>query len=1194
MRSGRPALTTDDNPAAHLRPPRSTYDAVNERHADIDASTDDAPAGLAYWRSLEEHAGSPEVRASLAKEFPGYDPEQLLSMGRRKFMQLAGASMALAGLTLQGCRRWPKEQILPYNARPEGWMPGVPERFASMVERGGYARGVFVTSFDGRPIGLDGNPLDPTVGDPQRFLALQAAWVAAEKNPDASNGGAIHAHNRMTAFSGKADNAAQASCLEMYDPDRSRTVARVQRSGGRENVEETPFVGEPSTFDAFLATQPFEGRVAVLSSPQSGPTAADMKRRFEAAHGDGSWHVWEPLNRDNELEGLAMAFDRDVRLVNDAAKADIIACFDDDFLAEGPGFISHAAGWAKNRRSADHGLQGGTQGKGTMNRLYAAAPSPTCTLASADVTVQATPACVSYALQELAHRLGVAGVDAPAADLLAPESLPFLDSLVKDLKSVGAGHSLITVGRAQPAEAHALCAAINHKLGNLGATVRVLEPAEPETRCLASLQALVAKLNAGEIDTLLILDANPVFDAPADLHFAEALAKVKTVARLGLYVDETSAAADWHLPRAHALESWGDGRAWDGTLLLQQPLLEPLFGGRTPIELAALAAGDPAVGSPGNLGHQLVRRTWVDVVGAPGYDVQTQAFGGSLSGMEAEKTWRSFVHDGLVTDSSFPEASVGTPKTADLPAAPEGDFHLVFARGSIDDGRYANSGWLQELPEPLTKVTWDNPVRLSVFDARRLGLENGDTVRVSGGSGEPVELPVYVMPGQAHGVAVVNVGQGRTVCGHIGTDVGTNVYPLRTCDSMSYAAVKIENTGENRALATTTTHHLIDPFAAEGQHGRGVIEDYALTKRAGKLHKSGYLIKEASLATYLANPRFASDGAHTDIRLQLFDPPSVTDDPEQPYVQPNPNGPDTFNVPHAWGMSIDMSTCTGCNACVVACQAENNIPVVGRDQVLMSREMHWIRIDSYFKGDPEGTTSDEFGVVNMPLACVQCENAPCEQVCPVAATVHDTEGLNAMIYNRCIGTRYCSNNCPYKVRRFNYFDYHSKLDSNFFRSKSVGVAIQNKPWLNFPDTQQRDVIDQVRRMLFNPDVTVRMRGVMEKCTYCTQRISRTKIAIKADWAKRKTAGENPEDADRLVQDGEIRTACQNACPTDAIVFGNLNDPDSHVSILQQQNPRSFALLSELNHRARTEYLAKISNPVKGSGAKAAAHTDDHG
>ena len=1154
---------------------------MNDTNSANDAPAD-APAGLAYWRSLEEHAGSPEVRASLAKEFPGYDPDSLLSMGRRKFMQLAGASMALAGLSLQGCRRWPVEQILPYNARPDGTVPGIPERFASMVERGGYARGVFVTSFDGRPIGLDGNPMDPTVGDPETFKALQEAWIEAEQAPEAAPGGAIHALNRLNAFTGKADNAAQASCLEMYDPDRARTVVSIDRS---ETAEDAASINAAaSSFEEFLAAEPFSGRVAVLAEPASGPTTAAVKARFEEKHGAGSWHTWTPLNRDNETRGLKEAFGADVRLVSAPAGVDVIACFDDDFLAEGPGYLQNAAGWAAGRRSADRGLQKGVGGESSMNRLYAVAPSPTCTLASADVTVQVRPSAVPAMLASLLARLG-------GGATVESEGDAFLAKLTKELKAAGPGHSLVTVGPGQPPEAHALCAAINVKLGNLGKSVRVLELPAPEPVQLDSLRSLVAKLDAGEVDTLLILDGNPVFDAPADFNLAAALQKAGTVVRLGLYVDETSAAADWHLPRAHALESWGDGRAWDGTILLQQPLIEPLFGGRTPIEVAAMAAGDEL-----SAGYDLVRRAWAEagVVDAPGYDGNSRTFGGPLSGLEAEKAWRGYVHDGLVPGSAFP-ASSATPGGSVPPvkraSVPADGFELVFASGSIGDGRYANSGWLQELPEPLTKVTWDNPVRISLADAKRLAVENGDRVTVTVTGRGAIDLPVFVMPGQAPGVAVVNVGQGRRICGNVGTGVGTDVYPLRGSEALHAAPATLTDAGGSTELATTTTHHLISPFAAEGNHGHGAIEDYALQKRAGKLHKSGYSIKEATLAAYLAEPGFASAGAHTDVRLQLFNPPSVTEDDQRPYVQPNPDGPDTFNVPHAWGMTIDMSTCTGCNACVVACQAENNIPVVGRDQVLMSREMHWIRIDTYFKGDPEGTDSDTFGTVNMPLACVQCENAPCEQVCPVAATVHDTEGLNTMVYNRCIGTRYCSNNCPYKVRRFNYFDYHSKLDDSFFRSKELGVAIQNKPWLAFPDTQQRDVVDQVRRMLYNPDVTVRMRGVMEKCTYCTQRISRTKIAIKADWAKRKTEGHTPSDEDRLVQDGEIRTACQNACPTDAIVFGDLNDPDSHVSVLQQHNPRSYSLLAELNTRPRTQYLAKISNPVGGYAKE--DHGSDH-
>ena len=442
------------------------------------------------------------------------------------------------------------------------------------------------------------------------------------------------------------------------------------------------------------------------------------------------------------------------------------------------------------------------------------------------------------------------------------------------------------------------------------------------------------------------------------------------------------------------------------------------------------------------------------------------------------------------------------------------------------------------------------------------------------------------MPGQAKGTIVLRVGGGRTVSGNIGTDIGHNVYPIRNASGMGFATGKVAKAKRGfTKLATTTDHQLIDPerlgddgkFWTDG--GKLTTEYKAIKKRAGYLGEGGYLIREATLAEYLNNRTFAARERHADIRLQLFDAPSVTNDPDQPFVRPNPEGPDAFNVPHAWGMTVDMSTCISCNACVIACQSENNIPVVGKEQVLQSREMNWLRIDTYFKGKPDATSSEKIQAVHMPVACVQCENAPCEQVCPVAATVHDTEGINTMVYNRCIGTRYCSNNCPYKVRRFNYFDYHSKMDDNFFRSAQVGVEVQNKPWLAFPDMQQGEVIDQIRRMMFNPDVTMRMRGVMEKCTYCTQRIARAKINNKADWARRKTLGEQPSDEDRLVTDGEVRTACQSACPTEAISFGNLNDPEAQVSQLQQKNPRAYRLLEELNTRPRTLYLAKVSNPA---------------
>ncbi|MEM8783736.1 MAG: TAT-variant-translocated molybdopterin oxidoreductase [Planctomycetota bacterium] len=1148
-------------------------------------------SGSAYWRSLNEYAGSPEARAALTREFPSYDPDELLAMGRRKFMQLAGASMALAGLTLTGCRRWPKEQVLPYNARPDGTMPGVPETFASMVQRGGYARGTFVTSFDGRPIKVDGNPLDPTVGDPE------TARILAET----AKSGDVHAQNKLNAFVGVADARAQAMTLEMYDPDRSRSVMTIPAVTRDPEGDLTKVQPEFSSWDDFVAAGVFQANVAVLAEPMSGLAAATAKVLFGEKFGHDHWHTWSPLNRDCEIEGSKLAFGRALRAQYDVSKAKVIAAFDCDFLHEHPSAIANARGWAKNRKSADNADP-------TMNRMYAAGVAFTPTLASADEHVQVRPSKIAVMLDHLANKLGVPGVSS-ASDLNG-QTL-FIEKLAKDLKSAK-GESIVVAGASQPAEVHALVWAINDYLGNLGSTIITTEDPAGGALQTESIAALAEKLHAGEVDTLLVLGGNPVYDAPAALNFADAIRKAKTVVRLGLYFDETSAAADWHLPEAHPLESWGDGQAWNGTLLLQQPLIEPMFGGKSAIEVVALATGDAKT-----TGFDLVRRSWSSIVGtiATGQlvatsraDGETGIFDGPLTGLEAEKTWRKFVHDGMHAGSHLPKVSAkpapAKPASGSIHAADAESFEAVFVPGPAYDGRHANNGWLQELPQPFTKVCWDTPAHLAVADCKTMGLQNGDHVAVTVAAGGDaadvrVELPVYVNPGQAPGTVVLPLGGGRPVTGNVGTGVGHDVYPLRLHGEAS-AIVKIDKVRGYTELATTTDHHLIDPERLD-TGGTGAVENWALQKRAGKFGKEGYIIKEATLAEYIQNRNFANDDAHLDVRLQLFQTPSVTNPGDPDFVQPNPDGPDAFNVPHAWGMAVDLASCIGCNACVVACTAENNIPVVGKDQVLKSREMHWLRVDHYLKGDPEATSSDELYAVQMPVSCVHCENAPCEQVCPVAATVHDTEGLNTMVYNRCIGTRYCANNCPYKVRRFNYFDYHSKLDSDFFRSKNVGVEVQNKPWLAFPDMQQGDVIDQVRRMMFNPDVTVRMRGVMEKCTYCTQRITRTKIVAKADWARRKTLAEqagkpmaeHPTDEDRLLQDGEIRTACQTACPTDCISFGNLNDPAARVSIEQQRNPRSYRLLEELNHRARTEYLAKLTNPVKPRKAKKdGAYGDD--
>ena len=1153
-----------------------------------------AGPGEQYWRSVNEYSQSPELAEKLSREFPEYDPDALLTGTRRSFLKVAAASMAFAGLALQGCRRWPKEEVLPYNARPDGSMPGVPETFASMVQRGGFARSLFVTSFDGRPIGVDGNPMDAQVGDPDTFRRLLE---------EADAPGAHQQHrNRANSFVGVADLYAQAMCLEMYDPDRARSVLRVTRNTDLDAAG-AAVVTERAAFDDFIADAPFAGRVAVLAEPGSGPAYEAARDRFVQRHGAGSWVTYEPFHQDNVRLGAEMAFGRPVRAVYDAEQADVMALFDSSFLHDHPQYISNSRGWARNRRSMDGLDADGNPTGRAMSRVYAAGPVMSPTLVSSDVHIQVRPSAVPTLITALASRLGVPGVADPGP---LNGKTDFIERLARDLRAAPAGRSLVEVGAGQPAAVHALVHAINDHLGNLGTTVTLVDdPVAREETGIAGLRGLTARMAAGEVDTLLVLGGNPVFNAPADVPFAAALANVNKVAHLGLYFNETSAASNWLLPMAHTFEAWGDGRGWDGTLMVQQPLIEPLYGGRSAIELAAMAAGHPVT-----QGYHLVREAWTAVVGGGAYDPATATWGGAVEGLGAEKTWRRFVHDGLVPDSAFTPVGVGAtaPDAAALAAAsakPAADaVELCFQAGPAYDGRYANSGWLQELPDNLTKTTWETPALVSVADATRLGLRNGDYVHITLPDAEGVDrkltakLPVYVTPGQPVGCIGIKLGGGRRVGGRIATGTAHDAFPLYTTAGSGARGVVVAKAGGSTPLAVTSEHHLIDPGQIEND-GRSAVLNSAVQKRTGKLKKkgadgvykkqdntSGYLVKQTTYDDFLKNPTFATDGAHGDVRLQLFNPPSVNtsfnDVEDRPdYIRPNPEGPSAFNIPHAWGMTIDLSTCTGCNNCVIACQSENNIPVVGKDQVLMSREMHWIRIDSYFKGDPTATSSDKLQTVNMPVACVQCENAPCEQVCPVAATVHDTEGLNTMVYNRCIGTRYCSNNCPYKVRRFNYFDYHSKLETVMFRTEGGGGGVLNLPWLDWPDQQQLDTIDPVRRMLFNPDVTVRMRGVMEKCTYCSQRITRTKITAKADWARRKTAGLPTDDYPYLL-DGEVRTACQTACPTGAITFGNLNDPASEVSIQQQKNTRSYRLLEELNARPRTQHMALVRNPGKGS------------
>lgn len=1044
-------------------------------------------AGQQYWRSLGEYAQSEHVQELLKDEFAGYDPKEIMSMSRRRFFQLMGAGMALAGIGLTGCRRWPEEKLAPFADRPQDRIPGKTQKFATMCERNGFVVPARATAFDGRPIKLAGNA------------------------------------NHPMSPHGSSDAYLQAETLALYDPYRTNWVKRQSsRSGKLERVGTTPqdgWKGFANWCKDHFANTTSGQRIAVLHEPTNSPTFASLKARLEKQLPGVQFYTWSPVNRDNVIAGAALASDdgQAARWHYDLTKAKRIVSLSSDFLNDRPDSLKLASQWGQNRKSCD---------AGDMSRMYAVESSFTLTGSVAEHRLAIPDSMIPAVAATMAQMLGL-----PANRMQYPlpeNARAFVSAMVEDLQQ-HAGESVVFAGPGMSPQVHALCLEINAALQGSAANdiqFATVEPQAKQPLQSEQIATLTKRLNAGEIDQLLVLGGNPVYDAPADLNFADAITQAETVIHLTVQANETSQKATWLLPQAHFLECWGDGRAYDGTLSIQQPLILPLFDGKSPVEVLSMLAGQR-----NKAGYDLVRETFQNETLLPGNTT-------------FEKAWRTALHDGLVKESAY--ARIDSPKLANgqargisAPQAPTGgeSFEIVFqVDPCLLDGRYAGNGWLQETPQPMTKITWDNAALMNVKDAEQLGVETGNHVRIII-DGQSVELPVYRMPGQARGSIAIQLGYGRTAGSPVGIDVGKNVYPLRRTAGMDHAIGKVEKAGGTYELACTIEHHLIDGTAPPSPATESAA--WALKKRLGKPGKSGYIVKENSLEDYKKNPNFVHEDDHGNLSLQLF-----------------PQEEEFREGPHAWGMTVDMTACIGCNGCVTACQAENNIPVVGRDQVIMSREMHWLRIDRYFKGDP----ADSPEVVHMPVACVHCENAPCEQVCPVAATVHDTEGLNTMVYNRCIGTRYCSNNCPYKVRRFNYFDYHSKPTPN-----SV-----SKPWLGIPDQQQQTQISDLKRMVFNPDVTVRMRGVMEKCTYCVQRIADAKSEARI------RAADDPLD-DGLVHDGDVVTACQEACPTQAITFGDLNDTKSNVS-QKQKLPRAYSLLAELNTRPRTMHLAKIYNP----------------
>jgi len=980
--------------------------------------------GREYWRSLEDLAATPEFKDLLEREFPqqaiGWSEDEDKVEGRRNFLKLMGASLALGGLA--ACTRQPSEFIMPYVRQPEELIPGRPLFFASAHTLNGVATGVLVESHEGRPTKVEGNPQHP-------------------------------------AALGACDSYSQASVLQLYDPDRSQTATF--------QGEVRPWADFFEQLRKSLADQVAKkgGGVRILTETLTSPTIADQIKKIQTAYPSAKWHQWEPAGPHNARAGAMQAFGQAANTYYDVSKANVIVALDSDFLASGTAYLRYARQFASRRR-----VRGGET---AMNRLYAVEPMPTATGSKADHRLPLRAGDVEEFAWALATALGAA--NGPKSGENA-DIYKWIGPIARDLQA-NPGASLVIAGEYQPAIVHALAHVMNAKLQNDGKTVFYTDAVEVNpTDQLASLQDLVKDLDAGAVDVLLILGGNPVFNAPVELGMGDRIRKAKLRVHLSLFEDETSAVCQWHLPEAHYLETWGDARAFDGTITIQQPLIEPLYGGRSVLQVLNMMADNPLA-----VPYDLVKGYWAS----------------QHKGTDFEAWWRRAVHDGVIADSALPAKTLAVRSDAiTAPAGPRrlnGSLEVIFRPDpTIYDGRFANNGWLQELPKPITKVTWDNAAIMSPATATRLGVPMVNTLDYDNSGVPMVELtyqgrtlraPVLVQPGHANGAVTLHLGYGRTKSGRVGTGVGFNAYGLRTARGLWHdVGLEAKHASGSYLLATTQNNHLLD------------------TRR--------HVYRHADIAEYKKNPEVTNEGAETP-------PPELTIYPGYNY-----DG-------YAWGMAIDLTSCTGCSACVVACQAENNIAVVGKDQVRRSRDMHWLRVDTYYTGDPNNP-----GLYNQPVPCMQCENAPCELVCPVQATTHSAEGLNDMVYNRCVGTRYCSNNCPYKVRRFNFYLFQD------FETPSL-------------------------KLMRNPDVSVRSRGVMEKCTYCVQRINEAKI--------------DSERQGRKVKDGEILTACQQTCPTDAIVFGDINDPNSRVAKLKTEK-LNYGMLAEINTRPRTTYLASLRNP----------------
>ena len=1009
----------------------------------------DADAGRVYWRSMEQLSGSAEYQQLLEREFPTDNPDQAPTdaVSRRRFLGLVAASVAMASTT--ACRK-PFRKILPYNKRPEDMVPGMPQYYATALELGGYGTGALVRSSDGRPTKVEGNELHP---------------------------GSV----------GGANSYMQGELLNLYDPARSKS----RRINGEE-VDAKKFATEFGGFWRTASGSLGSGqKLAFLMGPTTSPTLQHMVKQVRDVFPDAAFHTYSPVNRDNEIEGTRLAYGKALDPQYRFDLADVVVSLDADFLSQDVNSVRHARDFASRRRPQDDVSK--------LNRLYAVESSNSITGGQADHRFRLRPGEVVRAAFALAAEMGrpedalSRAVSGHKQHGLQRNGVNWVKAIAEDLFD-HRGRSLVVAGPKQPAVVHGIAHALNTLLGNVGKTVTYLAtPEQIAPNNVSSIQDLAQKIDQGSVETLFILGGNPVYDAPVDLAFGEKLAKVQNRIHLGTHVDETAAACNWHINATHQLEAWGDVRAYDGTVSIVQPLIAPLYGGMSAVELLALVADYDE-----KEGYNVVRYYWEENAPSEGFDA----------------AWNRALHDGIVAGTA-PDAetvslripAIAAAVTAHVPAAVQRDsLEVTFSQdASVYDGRYGNNAWLQECPDPVTKLSWDNAALLSPATAAELGIESGDMVELTLG-GRSIETAAWVTPGHADHCVGLTLGYGRMLPDHeVALGAGFDTYKLRGTDAFHTGhGLKVRRTGASYKLSSTQDH--------------GSLE--------GRDH-----FREADVAKFEKEPDFAPKMSPLAQAAMLQKDEDGNPLTEKDLLKSMWTERDYTSSPQ-WGMVVDLNSCNGCNACVVACQSENNVPSVGKEQISLGREMLWLRVDRYFYSGKEGEDRDEPEIKHQPVPCMQCENAPCESVCPVAATTHSPDGLNDMVYNRCIGTRYCSNNCPYKVRRFNFFDFIGKIDPTL-------------------------------QMAQNPDVTIRSRGVMEKCTYCVQRIT---------GAKHQAKRENRE-----IIDGEVTPACGQACPSKAITFGNIADENSKVSELRR-SPLNYAMLSELNVKPRTTYLAKIRNP----------------